>query len=477
VRYLAWRLPLAVLVAVLACAAWYPLAAGSGEGPDRPAGPDKPEAGHRYPDFGFMPPAHQYVGRVFKLSQDYPAKLPGTPPDVCTKDFDEIKKGWRQYLLEVRAYCFEGNVGAADVEDDWRVENNKKRPWYHMPWQHYGPNGREGIHGLTKEAPVQVRQLAWTQGYSGGQTYAVGYYNEFGGYTIGQVWKDHEHPAPSDLKIEFPVGTVVCKVLFVDVPTDQVPFLNPPLTWQGYITDNYQSTHRKIRPLALIQMDVMVRHKDAPTGWIFGTFQYNGRRPGSGKKASWDNLVPVGLQWGNDKDVTTDTSNPQPVKTVINKELKETLINSDADELPPTHLGWNGRLNGPVDNPMSSCMSCHMTAETPQRSEISPLFAADPPAPGSEQWMRWFQTPKCGTAFDKGSRPTDSSLQMAIAIQNFRSWRNEGSKMRADQYTSRQVRAAVQAPVPLAPHMKAMHDAQVDEEVEIRRDYPRHEDR
>jgi len=24
-------------------------------------------------------------------------------------------------------------------------------------WQHYGPNGREGIHGLTKEAPVQMR--------------------------------------------------------------------------------------------------------------------------------------------------------------------------------------------------------------------------------------------------------------------------------------------------------------------------------
>jgi hypothetical protein len=470
-------LPLAVLVALLACAAWYFAAAGSGEAPDKPAAPGKPAAGHRYPDFGFMPPARQYVGRVFQLSQDYPAKLPGLTPEVCTRDFDEIKQGWRQYLLDVRTYCFEGNVGAADVEDDWRVENNQKRHWYHMPWQHYGPSGREGIHGLTKEAPVQVRQLAWSQTYSGGQTYAVGFYNEFGGYTIGQVWKDHEHPAPRDLKIEFPVGTVVCKVLFVDVPTDQVPFLNPPLTWQGYITDNYQSTNRRIRPLALIQMDVMVRHQGAPTGWVFGTFQYNGRRKGAGTGASWDNLVPLGLQWGNDSDVTADASNPQPVKTVINKELKETVINPDADELPPTHLGWNGRLNGPVDNPMSSCISCHMTAETPQRSEISPLFTTSPPAPGSKEWMRWFQTPRCGTTFDKRSRTTDSSLQMALAIQNFRSWRNEGSKMRADQYTSRQVRAEVKAPVLPGPHMRVMHDAELDEEVEIRRDYPRQQNR
>jgi hypothetical protein len=89
--------------------------------------------------------------------------------------------------LEVRAYCFEGNIQGGDVKDDWCVQDNKVRKWYHMPWQHYGPNGREGIHGLTKEAPVQPRQLAWGQTDSGRQTYAVAFYSVFGGYTIGQV--------------------------------------------------------------------------------------------------------------------------------------------------------------------------------------------------------------------------------------------------------------------------------------------------
>jgi hypothetical protein len=28
----------------------------------------------------------------------------------------------------------------------------------------------------------------------------------------------------------------------------------------------------------------------------------------------------------------------------------KTVINADASELPATHIGWNGRLNGPVDN-------------------------------------------------------------------------------------------------------------------------------
>ena len=94
----------------------------------------------------------------------------------------------------MRTYCFEENVGHADVADDWRVENNPTRRWYHMPWQHYGDKGREGIHGMTKEAPVQPRQLAWTQTHSGGQTYAVGFYNEFGGHTLYEVWHDKEHP-------------------------------------------------------------------------------------------------------------------------------------------------------------------------------------------------------------------------------------------------------------------------------------------
>ena len=468
-----YTLPLSLLAALALLGAHAPgRAPVAGPGGAPPGEGGRPR--HRYPDFGFMPPANQYEGRVFVLSQDYPAERPDPDkaPPFCTGDFAAVTKDWRRFALDVRAYCFEGNLFGGDVEDDWRVENNKERRWYHMPWQHYGPNGREGIHGLTKEAPVQPRQLAWSQTYSGGQTYAVAIYNEYGGYTIGQVWKDHEHPAQGLKRIEFPVGTVVCKLLFVDVPPQQVPFLNPPLKWQGYVTANYQSTARSIRDLALVQMDVMVRHKNAPSGWVFGTYQYNGARKGADRENLWNNLVPVGLQWGNDPGVKDDASNPQAVKTLINPKLRETVINPDAEELPPTHLGWNGRLNGPVDNPMSSCMSCHMTAATPQRSQISPLFEKSPPAPGSAEWMRWFQNVRCGERFDRDTLPTDFSLQLAISLQNFRAWRNEGSKLLASRYKSTRAPARVKDPAPPAPHTKRMQSAEEPREVDIRRNYP-----
>jgi hypothetical protein len=467
-------LPLTALAATL----------GLGTGPAAVVQPpgDGANPKYHYPDFGFLPPPHQYEGRVFHLSQAYPQEQPpaGDVPEIATRDFDKVKAGWKQYLLDVRKYCFEGNVGAADVEDDWQVAKNPVRKWFHMPWQHFGPAGREGIHGMTKEAPVQSRQLAWTQTYTGGQTYAVGFYNAFGGYTIGRVFanKDHcgqEENPPASGKwenfkdIRFPVGTVVCKVLFVDVPPAQVPSLNPPLTWHGYITANFASQDRSIRTLSLIQMDIMVRHEKAPTGWVFGTFQYNGSRPGADPMKPWDNLVPVGLMWGNDPDVTDNSSNPNPVTTITNPKLKESAINDDPKELPPTHLGWNGRLNGPVDNPMSSCMSCHMTAETPQLSQISPLFQPTPPPPGSDEWMKWFQNVKCGEKFDKRATPTDFSLQMAMALQNFRTWRNEGSKLQAARYKSQPVPPRFM-PAPTPPHALPLTDPD-HPEVKIQRDY------
>jgi hypothetical protein len=428
---------IAVLFAVAGCSPAAPPA------PPAPAPVDKTP----FPDFGHMPAPSAYSGPVFELSQDYP----GTPPPASalpafmTMDF---QKDWKTYMLAVRSYCLEGNA-----ENDWRVENNQVRRWYHIPWQHYGPSGREGVHGLTKEAPVQPRQLAPTQTYTGGQTYAVGIFNEFGGYTIGQVWADHKDPDPdrTTAPAGFLEGTVICKALFVDVPAAQVPSLVNPVQWQAYITDVYNSENRSMRTVSLIQMDMAVKDRRAPTGWIFGTFQYNGAMKAANP---WENLVPVGLMWGNDPDITGDTyTNPTPTVTRINPNLKETVINPDADELPPTHLGWNGRLNGPVDNPRSSCMSCHMTAEVPALSPLTPFFQANPPPIGSPEWMRWFQNIACGVPFDAEAKSADFSLQLSIGITNFVTWRDTQDGLYASQYAGTGAPAA--QPVGAAqPHRK-----------------------
>lgn len=386
-----------------------------------------------------MVPANQYTGTVFHLSQDYPKDRPVRKlPEFFTKlpkKFTTDFKAWRPYMMAIRDYCFEGNL---DI--DWRVEQNKVRKWYHIPWQHYGSSGREGIHGLTKEAPVQPGQLAQGQGRPTTndfyQTYAVGFFNEFGAYTIGRVWNDHMQPDPSASSRPngFPEGTVISKLLFVDVPIEQVPSLVNPVQWQGYIQQAYLNTNRSIRTLSLIQMDIAVKDERAPTGWLFGTFQYNGALQNQNR---WNNLIPVGIMWGNDPGDTNSTyTNPNPIVTKINPDLKETVINPDTNELPPTHLGWNGRLNGPVDNPRSSCMSCHMTAEVPTLSPLNPLFGPAPvPAEGSPQWMRWFQNLDCAEPFDPGTKSTDYSLQLAIGITNFDEWNTQGG-LYAGQYTN-----------------------------------------
>ena len=269
-----------------------------------------------FPDFEFLPGPANYTGKAFRLSQQYPTALPGNDriPDFIKIDF---KSSWRAYLLAARDYCFKGNITpGGDVEKDWRVADQNPRGWFHMPWQHYGPQGREGVHGLTQEAQVQLKQLAWTQTYTGGQTFAVGFFNDFAAYTIGQIWKDHNNPDLS--KGPFPENAVICKILFVDVPFDQVPCLNPPLHWRAYVPPLYTSpptTPRVFKQLSLIQMDLMVRDRRSPVGWVFGNFQYNGA---TNHKNLWENLVPLGIQWGNDPDITDNTSNPQPVATQRN---------------------------------------------------------------------------------------------------------------------------------------------------------------
>ncbi|KAB7780167.1 hypothetical protein [Xanthomonas sp. LMG 12459] len=377
----------------------------------------------RFPDFGYAPPS-TYKGPLFQLSQDYPQQPPSGPlpaffqklPKPLSNNFE----AWRGYADAVKAYCLEGNV-----ESDWYVQNNKVRRWYHAPWQHYGPLGREGVHGLTKEAQIQVKQLAPTQ-LTTGQTFAVGIYNDVGAYTFGQVWKDPQNPDPSftTKPNTFRDGTVVCKALFADVDLSQVPFLQNPVLWNAWVTNSFKSADRAFKQVALIQMDFAVRDSRVPgTGWIFGTFQYNGAVSG---KPGWQNLVPVGVMFGNDPQNTGDDyTNKQPTQTRINPRILQSAINANVKELPPTHLGWNGRLNGPVDNPISSCMSCHMTAESPQLSPMNPTFQAPDKVPpvGSKEWMRWFQNIPAGQPFDAAAKSTDYSLQLAGGIANFYDWK------------------------------------------------------
>jgi hypothetical protein len=248
----------------------------------------RPRVGkHRFPDFKleYRPPDDQYRGELFSLNQEFPLKPPqiSDDPELAALmklpyDKPEVVD---DYLIAVRDYCFKGNTETKDstsinYDDDWQ-QKNKFRKWYHVPWQHYGEKGREGIHGLTREATAHAGQYGATH-KSSFQSHAVAVYNAIGGYTIGKVWEDQFDPNPRAAR--FPEGTVVAKVLFTQAKEDEVPYLHNPLIWKAYIQDPKfpnDPSKRKVQSMRLIQMDIMVRdtRAEATGGWMFGTYCYN----------------------------------------------------------------------------------------------------------------------------------------------------------------------------------------------------------
>lgn len=413
--------------------------------------------GGTFPDFGHMVPQATYAASysdqpVFSLKADYPqGKAPPELPEFMKKI--DFKKEPQRYLEEAQKYSFEGNLlgTGSKAKFDWDPWGNPVRPWYHIPWLHsslgYPPNGgTEGFRGLIKEAQVQPYQLAASQAGGLYQVYAVTLVNESAGHTLGKMWKDPQNPDPSATDRRFgggfPPGTVFAKLLFTDAPanwgedasnpSDFVDYLQNGVDWKVYITQNWTSNTFQVKTVHLLQMDMMMRDPRADrsptnptgTGWVFGTFAYNGAVKAKNK---FNNLVPLGIMWGNSPTITENNVNPyppKPISKIINPYLTEQKI-FDLPNLPPQHLGWNSRLNGPADLNTSSCMSCHNMGQYPSLNSlvtpgmVPPGGPIAPPQGGSPAWMKYFQNLECATPYNPEAYSTDMSMQVMISLQNF----------------------------------------------------------
>jgi hypothetical protein len=354
-------------------------------------GQDEP----RFPSAHDDPPAG-WTGPVFVLRQDYPTESPAAE-EYPWEEID-FRTAPESYIRAVLQYAYEGNIDA-----EWAPEDNMERNWYHAPWMHWGRNGREFIHGLTRERDSRPGELHEDQ-TDRFQNWAVSIYNAPGGFVIGEVWKG-ETPDPS--AAQFPNGTVSIKLLFTQADPAQVPYLTGSKEWQAHIHTSLTGSTRSVQTLRLLQIDVGVRddRADDAAGWIFGTFVHNSDAEGA---TPWERMVPVGIMWGNDPGVTA-------AMVAAGTELEETWINEDVGT--PQHLGWAGRLNGPVDNPASSCLSCHSTAQYEATSSMVPGFSAS-----DMERLRWFRNIGPEEPFDTGQISLGYSLQLAMGIQNFEEW-------------------------------------------------------
>ena len=398
-------------------------------------------------------PQADYNGRVFKLSQDYPTKLP--PKEAYPWLKIAFKNGGpvdpKAYLRAMLAYGLEGNIGV-----DFYVQDNKVRKWYEMPWMDWntevasdwpGTDGREFVHGLTHEFDSAGNTFGEAQ-KEFVDTWAQAYVNDRYAFSIGQVYCDANDPDPTALNPDptglndMPDGSYVIKLLFSTVNETELSTVKGALAWDAdiYVEKSPPSRNagplsrfdRKLNKVRLIQIDVQVRDNRSPTGWLLGTYGYDGNAKGD---TPWKRMVPLGLQWGNNPKVTFAESCSGPNGPCDYSKLTEQWINRQAVKdlaTPPlsfNHLGFGGRLAGPVDNPKSSCMGCHQTAgfpTVPILAEFAPnaallkLDAEKHPETAQSLRMMYFGNVPGGAVFsDTQLYSTDYSLQLSMSLQNF----------------------------------------------------------
>ncbi|CAH1608440.1 conserved exported hypothetical protein [Vibrio jasicida] len=383
-----------------------------------------------------FPPPDGFIER-FELSQSYPNMYSEN------EDFPWLKvnpfKSPEEYMQVVLAYSLEGNI-----EVNFRGQLNKIRKWYHAPWLHDDGrlganqprpgNGREYINGLTRERGTPKLEIHRLQDVEL-ENWAVGMYNAPGGYTLGKVWCSDNGIPNLDINNEstkFPEGTVSFKLLFTDGTIDKVPFLENTLQWDANIYKcnprRKECQDRVNRKVNLIQIDIAIKDSRAKkSGWFFGTFVYDASSEG---KTVWERMIPVGLSWGNDQTIFTDLNKDG---AFINADLEETWLNENLLEhnvrvkngAYVLYHGVGGRLNGPVDNPISSCVSCHGQAAVTNTGRPMPMadFGALRHNYPMLDFIKYFSNVRPGTyrRFVDGETyvTTDYSLQLSAGIRNF----------------------------------------------------------
>jgi hypothetical protein len=372
-------------------------------------GPFTAQCSGTFPDFvtpSAMAPAS---GPWFKLSQAFPAAAPTDDAPWLRHNFADGMKGANDYLYALRDYSFEGMINA-----EFKPELNNVRPWFHMPLMNFGPRAREPVRGLTSERPVTGPELGLKTGVTV-HNYAVGFYNAAGAFTIGQVWKTN---VPDLSKARFPQGAMSFKLLFTDAKPDDfqgADILAGAPQWTI-------ATSGGLKAVRLLQMDVAAVDSNSPTGWVFGTFAFDSA---ASDASPWLRLRPVGLSWGNDEGFT-------PADQQAGKKLQETTISDQAPAYAAAHLGWAGRANGPVDNPISGCLSCHSTAQSPPAPITFNDSVFHDSCTSDQQKLLWFRNLRGDQPFGTVNastctltnasptppRPLDFSLQMSVAVQN-----------------------------------------------------------
>jgi hypothetical protein len=271
-----------------------------------------------------------------------------------------------KFILLVQKYFYE-NMANQDRNLNYNFipQNNRDRFWCHMPWMHVGVQGREAIHGLTQERDLRPSQtMPPFMNATPGTNWGVAYFNDAGCRTLGKIFGSVNRPkkVPDWSQSDFEDGTVITKMLFT---TSNYKDIEKAYPWYAHVSD-VGSTDRQVKLVRHIQMDIAIKDSSlkginpALKNWLMAAFYYdpnydydkeykaflgmeNPLKSIEGLPRELYRMRPMGVQTGFDMPDTGDSL-----------VFKGSFTN-----------GFEGRLNGPADNPKSSCLGCHGAAGTP----------------------------------------------------------------------------------------------------------------
>ena len=333
---------------------------------------------------------------TFQLSSNYPTEMPETSRMPWERI--DFKKKPEQFMKEVLNYCWEGNE-----EVDFIVQRNETRTWYHAPFLDQGYAGREPMHGLVMDNTSFGEDFAGEK-KGRARNYKITFYNDIAAYTLGQVWCDPNNPDAT--KTNFAEGAVIFSLVFTTGDSTMFPFLTSPYSWEAFVEESVRLPiePKGILPIHLFEVDFQVRTEDAPTGWVAGSFIFDGLQ---GESAQ-ERLVPVSLAWGNDPGDTPamvrDEENPAAIdESWINESVHNA---ADAGNSMVRHQGYGGRAQRPIGLREGAILSELMTSGWP----ISPAIA--PENIEIDSVMYWFRNIEHGQPFMAGQIPLDFSQEL-----------------------------------------------------------------
>lgn len=362
----------------------------------------------------------------FKISGAYPKTpdfLTSEPPKpnmevIKATDVAKAKEAALDWLTKMSVYVYEdmNNQDPKNMNNNFRIDAAADRisskRWYHMPWLHSpvatvdNPGrGRDPIWGLTRELDLKGPIIKWprVEGRIGiAQDWGLGFFNEPGGFTIGQVFPDNSDVQIS--KAKFPVGTVSFKILFSTATPEQVPDVEGAMEIRAMINGGGAmgkagNGARTLTTMRFIQMDIMMRYGEGRHDWLFGEFVYSKNN----RDKFWQGMSPVGVQWG--------------------VKANETIAVGDLEPNGYANPGEAPRLNGPADNPKSSCFSCHAAAQWPRpdfgRLPFAPRSIGDKFACLLHEW-KGEGTPGCPSCGEDGCmKPDDAPIAPTSQILDY----------------------------------------------------------